>query len=89
MKSIERLRQHVEKVEEFVADTEARMSAGEGWLNAQLVSLEHHLDDLREQLDEAANRPAKSFSPHSREGGGLDVKVSSPPSGTLSLSNYG
>ena len=50
MNNIERLKEYISRVEGLVANTKRRMTHGEGWLDAQLASLEHHLDDLRKQL---------------------------------------
>lgn len=50
--NIERLTRYIERVEGLVSNTEARMTAGAGWLDAQLGSLKHLLNDFREQLAE-------------------------------------
>ena len=52
MNNIERLVQRISQVEGFIAATEEKIAAGEGWLDAQLVSLKCHLEDIQEQLSE-------------------------------------
>jgi len=52
MDNIERLKKYINRAEGFLADTEERMAAGAGWLDAQHGSLKRHLDNLRAQLAE-------------------------------------
>jgi len=53
MTNIEYLEENIEEVKTLIADTEAQMTAGEDWLDAQLGTLKRHLKDLRKQLIEA------------------------------------
>ena len=53
MKNIEYLRENINQVKAFIADTEQRITDGEWWLDAQLGSLKFHLNDLRTQLVKA------------------------------------
>ena len=62
MDNIERLKQYIDQVKRLIANTEERISAGAGWLDAQLGSLERHLDDLCKQFVEAT-KPKKGTVP--------------------------
>ena len=53
MKNTEYLKENINQLEMFIADTEQQISTGEWWLDAQLGSLKYHLNDLRRQLVEA------------------------------------
>jgi len=51
--NIGRLRRYIESFQGLIAETERQIAEGDGWLDAQLVSLKHRLNDFCEQLVEA------------------------------------
>ena len=54
MSNIEYLTENIEQVETLIENTEERISAGEEWLDAQLITLKRHLKVLYQKLAEVA-----------------------------------